>query len=511
MKTLSNDNLWKSLCDFESDSLREGAIKVLSQFGVKSDRILKIGKNDGSLDSYLNYFGDLINILTDIELNILHRLVDKIFLIFQFTETETDLLPSDGKDGSLFAKSIIFIAVDIHYSPYLTQFELQSIIRALNKGFSQPIIGLFRYKHRLALASASHRHHRVNPEQDALFAVDVTMGINLRNPHWRHKSFLSKWKRIITSGNLKTFNDVVLHLTNIPDEFYLRNLGKLSESPNTFRAYIENIYKWPLLSKKNEQQLVECMQNETIDSNIRREYAQVFICSNLRLVVWVAKKYSKVSSIDILDMIQEGTKGLIRATEKFDINRGYKFSTYAVYWITQAITRYISDQARTIRVPVHMTESINKISRVSRDMLQTNNCEASIEELAERMNMTSEQVSNVLKFSKDPTAPETSLYDNQDFHLDDLVDNAGVTLFDIAVSSNIKEIIGETLNCLTEKETIVIKMRFGIDYSTEYTLESIGEQLYVTRERIRQIEAKALYKLRRHTLSARLRDFAENA
>ncbi len=254
-------------------------------------------------------------------------------------------------------------------------------------------------------------------------------------------------------------------------------------------------------------EIKEISRRMSIGEAKARRAKKEMVEANLRLVISIAKKYTN-RGLQFLDLIQEGNIGLMKAVDKFEYRRGYKFSTYATWWIRQAITRSIADQARTIRIPVHMIETINKLNRISRTMLQEMGREPVPEELAERMEMPEEKVRKVLKIAKEPISTETPIGDDEDSHLGDFIEDPVVASpVDSATNSGLKETTGDVLAGLTPREAKVLRMRFGIDMNTDHTLEEVGKQFDVTRERIRQIEAKALRKLRHPSRSDQLRSF----
>ena len=269
------------------------------------------------------------------------------------------------------------------------------------------------------------------------------------------------------------------------------------------RMYLKEIGKVSLLTADEEIELAKRMEQG--DEEAKKRLAE----ANLRLVVSIAKRYVGRGML-FLDLIQEGNLGLIKAVEKFDYRKGYKFSTYATWWIRQAITRAIADQARTIRIPVHMVETINKLIRVSRQLLQELGREPTPEEIAEEMKMPVERVREILKISQEPVSLETPIGEEEDSHLGDFIQDDNVPVpADAAAFTLLKEQLIEVLGTLTEREQKVLRLRFGLDDGRARTLEEVGKEFNVTRERIRQIEAKALRKLRHPSRSRKLKDYLD--
>ena len=269
------------------------------------------------------------------------------------------------------------------------------------------------------------------------------------------------------------------------------------------RMYLKEIGKVPLLSAEREIELAKRMEEG--DEDARKELAE----ANLRLVVSIAKRYVGRGML-FLDLIQEGNLGLIKAVEKFDYHKGYKFSTYATWWIRQAITRAIADQARTIRIPVQMVETINKLIRVSRQLLQELGREPLPEEIAKELDMPVDRVREILKISQEPVSLETPIGEEEDSHLGDFIQDDNVPVpAEAAAQTLLKEQLDEVLDTLTEREQKVLRLRFGMNDGRARTLEEVGREFDVTRERIRQIEAKALRKLRHPSRSRKLRDYLD--
>ncbi len=337
-----------------------------------------------------------------------------------------------------------------------------------------------------------------------------------------------------TIGDIRRFErqiaNLVLGQAHMPRKIFLdsfpkneTNLGWIAEAQKAKGRYTDQLATVADDVVRMQKKLREIERKATLsiaeikDINRRmsigeakaRRAKKEMVEANLRLVISIAKKYTN-RGLQFLDLIQEGNIGLMKAVDKFEYRRGYKFSTYATWWIRQAITRSIADQARTIRIPVHMIETINKLNRVSRQMLQEMGREATPEELAERMEMPEDKIRKVMKISKEPISMETPIGDDEDSHLGDFIEDEKVmTPGDSAARESLSEATREILSTLTPREAKVLRMRFGIDMNTDHTLEEVGKQFDVTRERIRQIEAKALRKLRHPTRAELLRTYMD--
>ena len=325
-----------------------------------------------------------------------------------------------------------------------------------------------------------------NPEQiDKVFDAFEEMGVNLLNDDFEEEPDIEDLKEV---ENLK--------LDEITDTSFE---GISVDDP--VRMYLREIGKIPLLSYEKELELAKRILNN--DEEAKQELAE----ANLRLVVSIAKKYVGRGML-FLDLIQEGNMGLIKAVEKFDYTKGFKFSTYATWWIRQAITRAIADHARTIRIPVHMVETINRLIRTSRHLLQQLGREPTPEEIAKEMDMSVEKVMEIQKIAQDPVSLETPIGEEDDSHLGDFIqDEDSPAPHDAASYTLLREQLEEVMSTLTPREAKVLKLRFGLEDGKARTLEEVGKEFDVTRERIRQIEAKALRKLRHPSRSKKLRDY----
>ena len=350
----------------------------------------------------------------------------------------------------------------------------------------QKIVKKAKEKGKITYGELAKELENTNPEQiDKVFDAFEEMGVNLLNDDFEEEPDIE---------DLKEVED--LKLDQITDTSYE---GISVDDP--VRMYLREIGKIPLLSYEKELELAKRILEN--DEEAKQELAE----ANLRLVVSIAKKYVGRGML-FLDLIQEGNMGLIKAVEKFDYTKGFKFSTYATWWIRQAITRAIADQARTIRIPVHMVETINRLIRTSRHLLQQLGREPTPEEIAQEMELPVEKVMEIQKIAQDPVSLETPIGEEDDSHLGDFIqDEDSPAPHDAASYTLLREQLEEVMNTLTPREAKVLKLRFGLEDGKARTLEEVGKEFDVTRERIRQIEAKALRKLRHPSRSKKLRDY----
>ncbi len=546
------DNIWEALKIFEDAPLYDGAVQLLEKFGLRGNpvtgtdrqdnqldsflnqlkfaaenlkdkplhkraaqlpekvgqernRVISTDKNDNSLDHFLHQFKFVAQNLTEKERLIFKHRISQILAISRVTEKKVTLSSSSREGEDILADSIIIIAADIYHSPHVDQNELQSIIWALNKGFGTPVIGLFRYDSKMAFAAAAHRQRKRRTEEDVRFNSGVTLDISLQDPHQKHRDFIIKLQRIIGSGSRETFDDIIWHLVDVPNEFFVDYLCKHSDEPKILRIYLEQIYSLPLLTRAQERELAR-----DIEKHGQKEPWTKFITSNLRLVVSIARRHSRTSSLDFLDLIQEGNIGLMTALDKFKYQLGHRFSTYATWWIRQAVTRSIENHGKTIRIPVHMADNVRQLNRITKIILDTTDREVSPTELAEMLGWSESKVQKVLKVSEGSTDPGIFDDDDENTHSPcQVVDEYNPTPSEMAVSFELVRAVHEQLSLLNEREAMVLKMRFGIDMDSNHTLEQVGQKLGVTRERIRQIEKQAINKLRRRNQSNNLYEFWE--
>ncbi|ROV56555.1 RNA polymerase sigma factor RpoD [Neisseria chenwenguii] len=380
-----------------------------------------------------------------------------------------------------------------------------------------------------ALEKNNSRHESYLSHRDAIAAKLLEVRFATRQIESLSNSLRSRVESIRKLE--REIRNICLERVHMEREYFIQNflpsmtdLGWVEEEIAKGRVWSDALdrFRHAILEKQTAladmeketqisiDELKEINKNMVVSEKETAAAKQEMIQANLRLVISIAKKYTN-RGLQFLDLIQEGNIGLMKAVDKFEYRRGYKFSTYATWWIRQAITRSIADQARTIRIPVHMIETINKMNRISRQYLQENGEEPDSAKLAELMEMPEDKIRKIMKIAKEPISMETPIGDDDDSHLGDFIEDANnVAPADAAMYSSLHEVTKEVLESLTPREAKVLRMRFGIDMNTDHTLEEVGKQFDVTRERIRQIEAKALRKLRHPTRSDRLKSFLDS-
>ena len=384
-------------------------------------------------------------------------------------------------------------------------------------------------------ARFAQAHVKYGPHHQATLAVREEMSaefLKLKLPPAIIDSFTRKLREVVASirQHERAIRDLCVHRAKMPQAQFVRSFIGNETNLGWIDDQLQQKQKWTNgLKTVRDQVIAEQERRVALESSLNlssgeikeinravaigeakaRKAKKEMVEANLRLVISIAKKYTN-RGLQFLDLIQEGNIGLMKAVDKFEYRRGYKFSTYATWWIRQAITRSIADQARTIRIPVHMIETINKLNRISRQMLQEMGREPTPEELAVKMDMPEDKIRKVLKIAKEPISMETPIGDDEDSHLGDFIEDISiVSPVEEATNLGLSETVKDVLSGLTPREAKVLRMRFGIDLNTDHTLEEVGKQFDVTRERIRQIEAKALRKLRHPSRSEQLRSFLD--
>ena len=409
-------------------------------------------------------------------------------------DIEVDMGPDPEKAAARFAE------LKQQFDLYKAAFKAHGKAGAETKAMQQQLKKSFLV-FKLASPEFNRLTHRLRQTLDVIREQERFISrVCIEKCRMPRKEFLSQFQKNVT--NLEWVNEVGEAGLSYSERL-LSFRPEITEAQRKLKQ-ASDTYGMPIL------EIREANRRMSIGEAKTRRAKKEMIEANLRLVISIAKKYTN-RGMQFLDLIQEGNIGLMKAVDKFEYRRGYKFSTYATWWIRQAITRSIADQARTIRIPVHMIETINKLNRIARQMQQEMGREPTPEELSLKMDLSEDKVRKVLKISKEPISMETPIGDDEDSHLGDFIEDVGISSpVDSATNENLREMTRDILNSLTERESKVLRMRFGIDMNTDHTLEEVGKQFDVTRERIRQIEAKALRKLRHPTRAEVLKSFLDD-